>query len=791
MEQNTEREFELAQDSVSEIDDGLTTPEETKALCRLLAAEGCVLVKNQDVLPINKDTKVAVFGRCQINYFYVGYGSGGDVKPPYKVSPMAAFKEAGLCYDKKLADNYSKWCSENVPDDGDWGRWPTCYPEMPITKDVVSEAAAQNDVALIFIGRSAGEDRETTLTPGSFYLTDEEEALLKYVTEAFDKVCVILNCGSIFDCSWIEKYNVGAVLFAWQGGQESGNAICDVLTGKVNPSGRLTDTIAPVESYPSTKNFGDKDLTVYCEDIYVGYRYFETFNKESVLYPFGYGLSYTTFETAYKLNKLEGSVVTVDYTVKNTGSAAGTQVLQVYASAPNGKLGKPARELVGFAKTPEIEPDATFSGQISCNLADISSFDDTGVTGHENCYILEAGTYRIFAGDNVRSAGEIAAVDIEETVIRQANEACPPDRVFERMVNVNGVASFEKVPNKHRDLKQRVLENLPKALEPVDKSFDFGDVKSGKISLEEFVAALSIEELETLSRGGLEAMNSPFGPVGNAGCFGGTCDSLQQKQVPAVSTNDGPSGARLQAHSTLYPIGAVLASSFNEELVFETVKTFGNEVLERKSHVLLAPGMNIHRNPLCGRNFEYFSEDPYLTARMGIAYVKGVQSTGASAVPKHVCCNNQETGRNYNNAVVSTRALREIYLRGFEKCIKEAKPDYLMTSYNKVNGVYTYYNYDLCTVLLREEFGFEGAIMTDWWIKEDKIPEFPDCTYQALRVRAGNNICMPGSVEFIPPEGVHPGESIFESIKKENGLTIGELQKNAILVLRACLKHCS
>ena len=250
--------FELAQISVDEIDDGLTSSDETIALCRQLAAEGCVLVENNGVLPISVEENIAVFGRCQKDYFYVGYGSGGDVKPPYKISPITAMQEAGLNIDEEVLEEYVTWCARNVPDDGAWGNWPMNYPEMPVSLSVIRKSAQKCKKAIVIIGRSAGEDRETKKQPGSWYLTSVEEDLIKKVSSEFDKVCVVLNCGAIFDTSWIKKYNIDAVLYAWQGGQESGRALVDVLTGKVNPCGKLTDTVAPIEKYPSTENFGNK-----------------------------------------------------------------------------------------------------------------------------------------------------------------------------------------------------------------------------------------------------------------------------------------------------------------------------------------------------------------------------------------------------------------------------------------------------------------------------------------------------------------------------------------------------
>lgn len=782
--------FELSQDSIEEVEDGLTSSQDTVALCRRLAAEGCVLVKNEEkVLPVLPDDKVAIFGRCQNDYFYVGYGSGGDVKAPYKVSPMEAFEKSNMQFDKELADIYKEYSKTNEPDDGVWGLWPTCYDEMLLDAKLVADVRKRTDKAICFIGRSAGEDRESLKEDGSWYLTKEEEIMLSLVSAEFDKVCVVLNVGNIIDMSWVERYGIESVLYAWQGGQESGNALCDVITGRVNPSGKLADTIAPIEEYPSTAVFGDKKEPVYVEDIYVGYRYFETFKPDVVQYPFGFGLSYTSFNVKGEVVSNDGPVVKVKGVATNVGDVKGSEVIQVYMKAPDGKLGKPNRELVAFTKTKEIEPGKSSQTTMTIDLREFASYDDTGVTGHINTYILEAGDYEIYVGSDVRSASYVGVVKLDEVIVRKTLEAYPPNRSFERLVKRANQETYEKVPQGTRNIKERILKQVPLPMQKVkDDNVRLSDVKAGKITMDYFVSCLSTDELECLQRGSLDAMHSKYGPAGNTGCFAGTQPSLQEKGIPAICTNDGPSGVRLQAHSTLFPIGAVLASSFDPELVEKTAGALAKEVVERKSHVLLAPGMNIHRNPLCGRNFEYFSEDPYLTGVLGTSYVKGVQENGASAVPKHVCCNNQETARNTSSSLVSQRALREIYLRGFERCIKEAKPHCLMNSYNKVNGVYSYYSYDLNRVILRDEFGFDGIIMTDWWIKPGVSPEFPAIKNQALRVRAGNNILMPGADVMGKYKHI-PDGSIMEGLKADEGLSLGELQRNAKEVLTYCLKH--
>ncbi len=778
----------ISQGSVKEINDGITSCEEIKSLCRKAMAEGCVLLKNNGVLPLS-DKKFALFGRCQINTFYVGYGSGGDVKPPYRVSILDGLQKGGANLDKRVVETYKHWTKKHIPNNGFWGHWPMNYDEMPASDEFVSAAAKENGIAVVVIGRAAGEDRENKIEKGSWYLTSEEEKLLALTRKYFKQVCVIVNSGSIMDVSGILSFNPDALMFVWQGGQETGNGVADVLLGKVSPSGKLTDTLARIEEYPSYKHFGNKKYNEYAEDIYVGYRYFNTFAEDKIIYPFGFGLSYTEFGISdCKVKKKTETVFDIAFTVKNVGGYKGKQVVQVYLSAPQGKLGKPSRELVSYVKTKELAPNEAQNCTVTVDLKQFPSYDDSGVTGHKNCFILESGEYKFFVGENVCDNKEVYSVTLDEIVVKTCKEACAPKTAFKRMVNAGGI-KYEDTPTATVNLRERILLRLPKAVESNSNTqYKLQDVIDGKITLDEFVAQLSEKELEAITRGSLYMMNSPYGPKGNAGTFGANCQSLFDKGIPAISTNDGPSGARLQAHSTLLPNGVLLASTFNDELVEKLTREYGKEVVDRKSHVVLAPGMNIHRNPLCGRNFEYFSEDSYLTGKIAAAYVKGVQGAEASATPKHFACNNQETRRSTNDSRVSQRALREIYLKGFEICIKEAKPDCLMTSYNKLNGVYNYYNYELVTTILRDDWGYAGCVMTDWWMKNGKSDIFKTLKTQAYRVRAQVDVFMPGAANFGKYKGKSDG-TVLKSLKSKDGLTVGELQRSAKNVLKLCIKH--
>lgn len=751
---------------------------------RRMAADGTVILKNDgDMLPLSADTKVAVFGRSAVNYFTVGYGSGGDVVTPYRSSLMDGLRDAGVKFDAVLADKYAAWCArpKNVPDEGYWGHWPMSNPEMHISAKDVSDAAKRNDAALVVIGRAAGEARENVLEKGSFYLTDGEKRMLSLVTKYFNKVCVIMDCGNVIDMGWTLEYGskLTAIVYAWQGGMESGYALTDILTGKVNPSARLTDTIAvSYEDYPSSAHFGNLERNEYTEDIYVGYRYFETFAKSKVLWPFGHGLSYTTFKKEASAAN-DGNSVKVSCKVTNTGKRAGRETVLSYLSLPCGKLGNPALILAGFAKTRELMPGESETLAIDIDLSYFAPYDDSGVTGHKSCRVLEAGSYGVLVGGSAREAEEILRFEKAETEVTltlSEQSAVRPESAFKRLVNKGGAPVYEDVPLVTKDLRKQILDAIPAEMSgPEGATFD--DVLSGKLTAEQFVGSLSVQELDDITHGEGK-MNSAHGPAGNAGMFGGVTETLRNKGVPPVITTDGPSGIRLKDACSLLPCGTALASSFDTEGVQTLYALIGKEMTLRGTNVLLGPGMNIHRDPLCGRNFEYYSEDPYLTGKIAAAMIRGIQSSGNSACPKHFACNNQETNREHNDSRLSERALRDIYLRGFEIAITEAKPLCIMSSYNKINGIWNHYNYELCTAILRGEWGYKGLIITDWWMREGGNPEFPNITNDACRVRAQVDVLMPGEV---------PNLTLQASLKDPDGVKKSEAQRCALNVINFIL----
>ncbi len=755
-------------------------------ILRAAAAEGAVLLENDGALPLKNGEIVSLFGICQLEWFYTGYGSGGDVVKPYGVNLADGVKNCdSLVLNEELFELYDNWNKKNPVDHGFWGHWPRCYDEMPLTDDVVKAAGEKSDTAVITIGRSSGEDRENILEKGSYYLTEKEENMLSLVTKYFNKTVVLFNIGSIMDFSFLERYNINSALIVWQGGMESGNAVCDLLSGKVCPGGKLTDTISRYyEDYPSGSSFGGKNYNNYEEDIYVGYRFFETFYKERVLYPFGYGLSYTDFEIECKKAEKADNKLSFAFEVKNIGGCAGAEVLQLYVKKPCAAIDNPARELIAFKKTAVLKPNESERIELVVNEADIASYDSKGATGNPYCFVIQKGKYEFFAGNNVRFAVPVFSFSSEENrVVSEHTQVLAPKKSFDVFKAVQGengyILAKAQVPTRVNNLKDIILKNLPAAIKQTgDKGIKLTDVKNGKATMEQFVAQFDFDELEAISRGDY-IMNSPLGVSGNAGAFAGVLPSLREKGVPAVITTDGPSGIRLNSSCSLIPIGTLLASTFNEQLVESVYEAVSNEMVEKGTDMLLAPGMNIHRNVLCGRNFEYYSEDPVVTGKIAAAAVRGIQSTGVSACPKHFACNNQEYRRNKNDSRVSERALREIYLKGFEICVEEGKPKSVMTSYNKINSVYSHYNYELCTVVLRNEWGYDGVVITDWWMQPGRSPEFYNVTDNAYRIRGGIDVLMPGGGY----SGKRKPDGTVKRSFKHGGITLAELQQTAMHVL--------
>lgn len=747
-----------------------------------MVSEGIIMLKNENnALPLDTDKEVAVFGRIQFHYYKSGTGSGGMVNVTKVVNILDGLIDNGVKVNEKLLDTYRKWDKENPFDLGEgWGGEPWSQKEMPLDEGLVKETAKSCETAIVIIGRTAGEEQDNRLEAGSYLLSDDEIAMLTVVRENFKKVVLLLNVGNIIDMTDINRIAPDSVLYVWQGGMTGGKGTADVLTGKVSPSGKLPDTIAyKASDYPSDANFGrEKNRDIYAEDIYVGYRYFETFAKEKVLYPFGFGLSYTEFEIKTEKAEITDGAVKLSVSVKNIGSYKGKDVIEVYCEAPQGRLGKAARVLCGFEKTRELVPQEEQLVEIAVDITKLASYDDSGVTGNKSCYVLEAGEYKFYVGSDVRSAEYACSFEQgEDLVTERLTQSLAPVESFERIKPVCEGGAFsigrEAVPVSEVDESARRLEKLPKEIAYTgDKGIKLWDVKNGKNTMDEFIAQLSDYDLSCIIRG--EGMGSPRVTAGTASAFGGVSENLNGFGIPAGCCSDGPSGMRLDCGTKAFslPNGTMIASSFNKELTSELFTFMGLEMAANKVDCLLGPGMNIHRHPLNGRNFEYFSEDPFLTGKMAAAELKGMAGAGVTGTIKHFCANNRETNRHFIDSVVSERALREIYLKGFEIAVKEGGASSVMTTYGIVNGLWTAGNFDLNTVILREEWGFKGFTMTDWWANINVRGKEPDKTDLAAMARAQNDVYM------VCPDGEKNDDNTLAALEN-GGIERCELQRNA------------
>lgn len=756
-------------------------------------SEGVILLKNDnDALPIDKNESTAVFGRIQLHYYKSGTGSGGMVNVSKVIGITDGLMDCGAKINEKLLGIYKKWDEENPYDMGaGWGTEPWSQEEMPLTDETAEEAAKESGTAVVIIGRTAGEEQDNKLEKGSYYLTDTETQMLSTVRKHFDKMVVLLNIGGIIDLSFLDSPVTApdALMIVWQGGMVGGLGTARVLTGEVSPSGKLPDTIAyKVSDHASDRNFGDPDKCIYAEDIYVGYRYFETFAKDKVRYPFGFGLSYTDFDLCVKAEPASYSsrdVISIAVTVKNIGDKySGKQVVQLYYEAPQGKLGKPARVLCAFKKTKTLAPGESQTLELIANKNSMHSYDDSGKSGHKDCWVVEAGEYNLYAGTDVRSAVKCYTFGVDETYIpdlianhEDNKQMLAPHTAFDRIIPERDGDGYkegsEPAPLNEIDTDKIIADNLPAEIPQTgDKGIKLADVKSGKNTMTEFIAQLSDDDLACIIRG--EGMGSPKVTPGTTSAFAGVSQSLIGFGIPSCCTSDGPSGMRLDCGTKAFslPNGTLIASTFNTKLVYELFSLAGLEIAYNKVDCLLGPGMNIHRHPLNGRNFEYFSEDPLLCGEMAAAELSGLQSAGVTGTIKHFCCNNQELNRHFLDSIVSERALREIYLEGFRIAVQRGNAKTIMTTYGSLNGVWTAGNYELNTMLLRDDWHYDGVTMTDWWANINRRGNAPDKKDFAAMARAQNDMYM------VCSDGSSNDDNTLAMLAS-GGLTRGELQRNA------------
>lgn len=758
-------------------------------LSKEAAKEGMVLLKNENnVLPLSAGSKVALFGKGTFDYVKGGGGSG-DVTVAYtrNLYEGLSLQKDKISIFEELCDYYRKDIEEQYKN----GNVPGMTIEPDVPNELLQKAKAYTDTAIITICRYSGEgwDRKSVIDPnnkalwdyerkmteksaeifkdGDFCLSVKEKEMVDAVKTNFKNVIVILNVGGMVDTSWFAyDPKIQSALLALQGGMEGGLAAAELLVGDGNPSGKTVDTFArTLDDYPSTHNFHEsRDYVDYTDDIYVGYRYFETIPgaAEKVVYPFGYGLSYTTFnvetvsagilQPSHTANSQSDPHDVISHTdtlyvrvrVTNTGKRAGKEVVQVYAAKPQGKLGKPAKELVAFEKTRELLSGESQIMTLTWSINDMASYDDLGKI-QKSAYVLEAGSYDIYVGTSVRDVqkADYSYILDEDIITEQLSAKLVPTSLAKRMLSDG---SFEELPQSEPvDTDASVVGNIdPSLTEGVapgqraipyfrfadgmvkNGKYDIMDVVEGQISLDEFISELSVDDLIHLLGG------QPN--IGAANTFG--IGNMPEYGIPSVMTADGPAGVRINPEvgvcTTAFPCSTLLACTWNPDIVEAVGHAGGKELKENNLGLWLTPAINIHRSPLCGRNFEYYSEDPFVTGKLAGAMVRGIQSNNVGATLKHFALNNKETNRKNSDSRVSERAAREIYLKAFEMIIKAENPWAVMSSYNIINGYRASENKDLLTGILRDEWGYTGMVTTDWWT----------CGEHYKETKAGNDLKM-------------------------------------------------
>lgn len=746
----------------------VTASKEHIELSKNAAKEGMVLLKNEkNVLPLEKGTRIALFGKATFDYVKGGGGSG-DVNVPYIRNIYEGFCE--ITDKSVIFPDTIDFYRNNVQAQYDAGRVPGMTAEPEVPDELLEKAAAFTDTAIISISRFSGEgwDRKSDFDKieehkgvsalpvrmsnelferGDFYYSDAERAMIDKVSAKFDKVVVVLNVGGMIETACLkENENVNAVLLALQGGIEGGLAEAELIMGMGNPSGKLSDTFAAdLADYPCSDTFYESDYYVdYFEDIYVGYRYFETVPgaAEKVVYPFGYGLSYTDFSLSeHKVTLTDGEVI-ASVRVCNVGSAAGKEVVQVYYSAPQGKLGKPAKVLGGYLKTRLLQPGEEQKVTVRFPIDSMASYDDLGKV-QKSAWLLEKGEYIFFIGTSVRDTVQAETTLLLESdkIVEQLTPKMVPTSLSKRMLSDG---SFEELPmttphdpnedelihlsDSELDHMMPAQREVPRYQTKTGKPLppQLIDVVEGKITLDEFVAQLPDEDLACLLGGQPSVGLANTEGFGNNPTYG----------IPSIMTADGPAGVRFRLYTgvtaTAFPCSTLVACTWDPEIAEQIGEAGGLEMKENNLSVWLTPGVCIHRSPLCGRNFEYYSEDPLLTGKQAAAMVRGIQHNNIAATPKHFALNNKETNRRNCDSRASERAIREVYLKQFEIIIKEAKPWALMSSYNIINGHRASEYKDMLTGILREEWGFDGMVTTDWWTFGEHY----------IEVMAGNDMKM-------------------------------------------------
>lgn len=753
-----------------------------RAVARRAAADGMVLLKNEGILPFSANARLALFG-SGARYTIKGGTGSGDVNERAAVNIDQGLRNAGFSivsgdwlddYDERYTAARESWRAMIWGDGSEeaqrmlFENYVTNPFIMPDGRTLCAEDVKSADAAVYVVSRNAGEGADRKLIGGDYYLTEKERSDLGFLNDEGVATVLLVNSGGPVELTDVSAWqNIKAILYVAQAGQEGGNAVADILSGRVTPSGKLTATWARCyEDYPSAKSFsylsGNLAKEYYTEGIYVGYRYFDTFGVKP-LYGFGYGLSYTSFA----ISEIKVSSLTVTATVTNTGDRLGRETVQVYASCPQSKLPKENRRLIGFAKTRVLEPGARETVSVDIRTKDLASFDE-----EHSDWIVEAGRYGLWVGNSLDTSELSAVLAVKnDTVIEQTTHICPLQENLDELA---------------RPEAQRLdYSGLPEvAFAPAKEILPVHVQDETDLLAKELANKLPAKELIPLLMGEISKGQGTLGAAGIRvpGSAGETSSAFKESLgLASAVMADGPAGVRLTKqyevdleknkvydpgflanierglfaqpeehegalkiyqHCTAFPVGVLLAQSFDKDLLEEVGRAVADELHEFHIAWWLAPGMNIQRNPLCGRNFEYYSEDPLLSGVMAAAITRGVQSRpGAGTTIKHFICNNLEDNRIGSDSIVSERALREIYLRGFEIAVKESHPMCIMTSYNLINGVHGANCHDTCTVVARGEWGFRGIIMSDW---TTTLPEAGSIPH--LCVKAGNDLIMPGMV---------------------------------------------
>ena len=822
-------------------------------LSKEAAEEGMVLLENENqALPLAQGSKSALFGTGSYGTIKGGTGSGDvynrytisvydALTSTYNISNMAWWSEYLKTFEEKKAQ------AAEEKKDNDYVKYTQGRFGGADSFLAIDQALTQSDMdkakaggvttAFYTVSRVSGEGADRMIGKGDYELSEVEYNNIKLIAKNFDKCVVLLNVGGVVDTKFFSEIEgVDGLVLMSQAGMEGGNALADILTGKTTPSGKLTDTWAKNYSdYPAATTIGDNDgdnkQEDYKEGIYVGYRYFDTFNITPA-YEFGYGKSYTSFDVEPLTVAADENNVSVTVNVTNTGDTySGKEVVEVYFSAPDGSIEKPYQELAGFAKTDNLAPGESQKLTVTYKTTEMSSYDEA-----KAAYVMEDGDYIVRVGDSSRNTKVAGVLTLDKDVVtEQLSNQLTLDK------NWKDLSKTGKTPYSYKDeaaqIKAAARIALPSAkiktennaskidekkvttyltadaakdykaaenevvetVDAVPANTKLIDVYDGKVSMESFVASLDDTQLANLANGisGASTSGDTWGADANSvtGAAGETSQLyFNSLGIPNTVEADGPAGIRVTAETTdkdgnavynyctAFPIGTLLAQTWNTDLVNRVGKAIGEEMVEIGVTLWLAPGMNIHRDPLCGRNFEYYSEDPALTGYVGSAITAGVQSNkGVGVTIKHYITNNQETNRSAVNTSVSERTLREIYLKGFEMVVKSAQPMAIMSSYNKVNGTYACENFDLLTSVPRGEWGFDGMVMTDWGAGNRAGVD--------TMMHAGNDLVMPGRTQdrmIAALQGNPVGTTANPNLDK--ALVRGDIQKCVSRVLTMIMR---